>query len=85
MIKPLILFLIAASCAIPGFSQQKYFEGSIVYHVTVQSKIDNLNEEDFRKVMAEGEVLTVLCKNGNFRRTSRYNDGITLPRDIIPE
>ena len=81
MIKPLILFLIAASCALPAFSQQKYFEGTIVYHSSVQSKLPNLNEDDFRKVMAEGEVLTVLCKNGNYRRTSRYSDEITLSRD----
>ena len=81
MTKPLILFLIAASCAVSAFSQQKYFEGSIVYHVSVQSKVDNLNEDDFRKVMAEGEVMTVICKNGNFRRTSKYGDEITHFRD----
>lgn len=81
MIKPLILFLIAANCAVPAFSQKKYFEGSIVYHVTVQSKVDNLNEDDFRKVMAEGEVLTAICKNGNFRRTNKYSDEITIFRD----
>lgn len=81
MTKPLILFLIAASCVVPAFSQQKYFEGSIVYHVSVQPKVSNLNEDDFRKVMAEGEVLTVICKNGNFRRTNKYGDEITLSRD----
>ncbi len=52
MTKPLILFLIADSCAVPAFSQQKYFEGSIVYHVSVQSKVDNLNEDDLMTILS---------------------------------
>lgn len=81
MMKLLIQLLVAVGCTIPAFSQQKYFEGTIVYHVSAQPKSRNLTEEDFRKVMAAGEVLTVICKNGNFRRTSKYIDEITLFKD----
>ena len=79
--KYVVLFLLGAISGIRGFCQQPIFEGTLVYHVSVQSKVDNLNEEDIKKVMATGGVLTIACKNGNYRATTPYDDEITVPKD----
>jgi TonB family protein len=79
--KPIILALIVACCGIRSWSQQQYFEGTLVYHAAIKSKVDILDDEDVRKILASGEVLTVTCKNGNYRETNAYSDEITIARD----
>lgn len=70
-----------ACCSLHGQTQSPIFEGSIVYRVAVHSKVDNVNDEDMGKVLCEGNTETVSCKNGNYRRTSVYNDQITIAKD----
>jgi len=75
-------FLLAL--AIPGissFAQQKYFEGNIVYKVSMRSKMEKISDKDVHKMLAEGDQVTVAIKNGNYRRTSEYSDNFLIYKD----
>src|SRR4030081_3417821 len=63
------------------FAQQKYFEGNLIYRVSVKSKIDNLSDKNAHKIVAVGDMLTVAIKNGNYRTTSEYADFFTIRKD----
>jgi Gram-negative bacterial TonB protein C-terminal len=79
--KRIVLFSFVALSGIRSFSQQPYFEGTLVYQVSVQSKADNLSEQDAEKVLAAGGTLTVICKNGNFWQKNPYEEAITIAKD----
>jgi hypothetical protein len=79
--KRIILFSFVALSGMRSFCQQPYFEGTLTYHVSVQSKFDNLSERDAEKVLASGGTLTVDCKNGNYRQEGPYVEEITIVKD----
>jgi len=62
-------------------SQSKYFEGDLVYHVSVKSRVVELSDKDAFKVLALGETLRVTCKNGNYRRSSELHDEYHIIKD----
>src|ERR1700744_5835786 len=79
--KKIVLFCFLALTGVRSFCQQPDFEGALVYHVAVQSKVDNLSVKDAQKVLATGGTETVACKNGNYRATNPYDDEITIAKD----
>lgn len=79
--KEIILFSFVALSGMHSFCQQPYFEGTLTYHVSVQSKFDNLSERDAEKVLATGGTQTVDCKNGNYRQVNPYVEQITIAKD----
>jgi len=68
-----LVLLMACPCA-RVLSQPNYFEGDIQYHVSVKSTVPALSDMDARKILAEGEVLTVSFKNGSYKRSSALQD-----------
>src|ERR1700678_673876 len=47
-------------------SAQGFFQGTCVYRVSAQSKVEDLSDKDIHKVLTVGDVLTVTIKNGNY-------------------
>jgi hypothetical protein len=80
-----ILFILggmeAAAQLGPGGRQPDYFQGSVVYRVNVQSKVDDLSDKDAHKVLAIGDQLTVTVKNGNYKLSTEYADTYILKDD----
>jgi len=54
-------------------AQQKYFEGTIVYRVSIKSKINNVDDQFIHKILATGDFITVYFKNGHYR----HNTGLS--------
>ena len=63
----------------PG--QPGYFQGSLVYRVSVQSKVDDLSDKDAHKVLAIGDLLTITMKNGTYKLSTEYADTYILKDD----
>ena len=61
--------------------QPGYFQGSLVYRVSVQSKVDDLNDKDAHKALAIGDLLTVTMKNGDYKLSTEYADTYILKED----
>lgn len=61
--------------------QQGYFQGSLVYRVSVQSKMGDLSDKDAHKVLTIGDMLTVTMKNGNCKLSTEYADTYILKDD----
>jgi hypothetical protein len=61
--------------------QQGYFQGSVVYRVSVQSKMDDVSDKDAHKVLTIGDLLTVTMKNGNSKLSTEYADTYILKDD----
>lgn len=79
--KFIVLLLTFIYPGIRCFAQQKYFEGNLIYRVSVKSKIDYLSDKNAHKIVAVGDMLTVAIKNGNYRQTSEYADVFTIRKD----
>ncbi len=67
----------------PGGSKRvvEYFQGTCVYRVTVQSKVEDLSDRDIQKVLTVGDQLTVTVKDGNYKLTTAYADTYILKND----
>jgi hypothetical protein len=73
-----ILFMLGG---MEGMAQPEYFQGSLVYRVNVQSKVDDLGDKDAHKVLAIGDQLTVTVKNGNYKLSTENADTYILKDD----
>jgi hypothetical protein len=62
-------------------AQPGYFQGSLVYRVSVQSKMDDLSDKDAHKVLTIGDLLTVTMKNGSYKLSTEYADTYILKDD----
>jgi hypothetical protein len=60
---------------------QGFFEGSCVYRVAVQSKVEDLNDRDIHKVLTVGNLLTVTMKGGNYKFSTEYADTYIIKAD----
>src|ERR1700722_16471055 len=81
-----IFFILGSTAAMaqlgtPGGRQPEYFQGSLVYRVNVQSKVDDLSDKDAYKVLAIGDLLRVTIKNGNYKLSTEYADTYILKDD----
>ncbi|MDX2045622.1 MAG: energy transducer TonB [Chitinophagaceae bacterium] len=56
------------------FSQQKEFEGKIVYKIESKSKTEGISDKAVRNALCLGDSLVVHVRQGNYRRTSAGND-----------
>jgi len=66
----------------PGFSQHpKYFEGTIVYKVWVQSRVPELGPPDIHKLFLKGDQVTATFKDGNGRFSSGFTETYTIAKD----
>src|SRR5579863_2270362 len=75
-----VAVLVVLGMAPPSVAQE-YFEGSCVYRVAVQSKVEDLSEKDIHKVLTVGDVLTVTMKDGNYKLSTEYADTYILKGD----
>jgi len=57
-----------------SFGQQKYFEGVLTHHVTVQSKVEGLDNSYVYKFVGLGKELVIYIKDGNYRHSSNLSD-----------
>ena len=64
-----------------GKRVQEYFQGTCVYRVTVQSKVEDLSDRDIQKVLTVGDELTVTMKDGNYKMTTMFADTYILKND----
>jgi TonB family protein len=77
-----IALLLAFSIAgVPSFAQQKYFEGELAYRVSVTSRIENLTDKEAHKLLAMGDMLTIVIKDGNYRQTTDYSTTYIIKKD----
>lgn len=76
-----LLVLGALAAGKSGAAQAGYFQGSLVYRVAVQSKVDDLSDADARKVLTVGDVMTVTMKEGNYKLSTEYADTYILKED----
>ena len=58
-----------------------YFQGKLIYQVSVQSKVDDLSDKDAHKVLTIGDVLTVTMKDGNAKLSTEYADTYIIKND----
>src|ERR1700722_2003408 len=54
--------------------QPAYFQGKLIYQVSVNSKVDDLSDKDAHKVLTIGDALTVTMKGGNYKLSTEYAD-----------
>jgi hypothetical protein len=71
----------AVFCLSPAAAQREYFQGTLVYRVSVQSKTDELSDKDAHKVLAIGDMLSVTVKNGDYKLSTEYSDTYILKGD----
>jgi hypothetical protein len=58
-----------------------YFEGKLVYQVSVRSKVEDLSDKDIGKVLTVGDLLTVTTKDGNYKLSTEYADTYIIKDD----
>ncbi len=58
-----------------------YFQGSLVYRVSVKSKVDDLSDKDAHKVLTIGDGMTMTVKNGNYKLSTEYADTYIIKGD----
>src|SRR5580658_10022764 len=58
-----------------------FFQGTCVYRVSAQSKVEDLNDRDIHKVLMVGDVLTVTMKDGNYKLSTEYADTYIIKSD----
>jgi hypothetical protein len=58
-----------------------FFQGSLVYRVSVRSRVDDLSDKDAHKVLTIGDLLTVTMKNGNYKLSTEYADTYIIKDD----
>jgi hypothetical protein len=61
--------------------QPAYFQGKLIYQVSVNSKVDDLTDKDAHKVLTIGDVLTVTMKGGNYKLSTEYADTYIIKND----
>jgi len=78
---PLFLTLVLFSTIAYSQQDQKYFEGTIVYRVSVQPKFDNLSVQDAHKMVMKGDSYTSTTKDGNYRETTGLAESYIIRKD----
>ncbi|MHA4808934.1 energy transducer TonB [Flavitalea flava] len=83
MMKSLAPLLTLILVSFIGRSQPtpNYFEGTLVYKVSVQPKRENLKEKDVRKMIMKGDLYTVTTRDGNSLETTGFMDAYTIQKD----
>lgn len=76
-----IFLSLAGTAQPPATPPPAYFQGSLVYRVSVKSKVDDLSDKDAHKVLTIGDLLTVTVKNGNYKLSTDYADTYILKDD----
>jgi hypothetical protein len=79
-----VFLVLAQSASGQGAGQREarqFFEGSCVYRVSVQSKVEDLNDRDIHKVLTVGNLLTVTMKGGNYKLSTEYADTYIIKAD----
>ena len=71
----------ATSKGKPAGQQPVYFQGKLLYLVSVKSKLDDLSDKDAHKVLTIGDVLTVTMKGGDYKLSTEYADTYILKND----
>jgi len=60
---------------------QGFFQGTCVYRVMAQSKVQDLSDKDIHKVLTVGDILTVTVKDGNYKLSTEYADTYIIKDD----
>ena len=58
-----------------------FFQGKLIYQVSVTSRVDDLSDKDAHKVLTIGDVLTVTMKDGNYKLSTEYADTYVIKND----
>src|SRR5580693_8522739 len=65
-----------------GISQQKEFEGRIVYEVRTVAKSKDMDPQYLQVLLAMGgDKLTIDIKNGNYKRVLGFTEEYYIPKD----
>jgi hypothetical protein len=65
----------------PAGALPPYFQGKLIYLVSVKSKLDELSDKDAHKVLTIGNALTVTMKGGNYKLSTEYADTYIIKSD----
>jgi hypothetical protein len=63
------------------FAQQKDFEGTVVYKVDVKSKVEGAGDKAWKNMLALGDSMTVMIKQGNYRQSTGVIDTYLISKD----
>ncbi len=83
----MLIIFFGGMAGLPGmsglsvFAQPAYFQGSLVYRVTVKSRFDDLSDRDAHKILTIGDLLTVTVKEGNYKLSTEYADTYVIKDD----
>ena len=58
-----------------------FFQGKLIYQVSVKSRVDDLSDKDAHKVLTIGDGLTVTMKDGNYKLSTEYADTYVIKND----
>jgi hypothetical protein len=72
--------MVTISC-VCCYGQVNYFEGAIVYSTLIRSKIQGLSDIDARRILAQGEVMTITYKNGYYKYVSSLSETYFNPKE----
>ncbi|MEI9908644.1 MAG: hypothetical protein WDO71_02640 [Bacteroidota bacterium] len=73
--------LLANIVCIAMFGQAKEFEGIVVYKVDVKSKIEGVGDKAWKNMLALGDSMTVMIKQGNYRQSTGITDIYLITKD----
>jgi len=74
----LLLLVFVAPCVA---AQQKFFEGNIIYKVSVKAASGHINDADAAKILAASDTMNIFIKNGNYRLHNQCADVYTIAKD----
>jgi hypothetical protein len=80
-VKKTVFVLVSTILAMTMAAQPKDFEGSIVYKVDVRSKVEGVGDKAWKNMLALGDSMTVLIKQGNYRQSNGITDIYFIAKD----
>lgn len=75
------LLTMTLGCCVFVQAQQKFFEGTLTYHVDIKSKVPFLSDKEAYKLFSVGEKTTATMKNGNERLSNELADNYYIYKD----
>jgi hypothetical protein len=79
--KRIVLIVSIISLQFSMAAQPKEFEGRVVYNVSTKSKTEGVNDKVWKNLLALGDSMSVIIKQGNYRQTTGPVDIFMIAKD----
>jgi Gram-negative bacterial TonB protein C-terminal len=80
-IKNTILIVLANIVCATIAAQPKDFEGVVVYKIDTKSKVEGAGDRAWKNMLAMGDSITVMIKQGNYRQSSGMTEMYYISKD----